>query len=84
MFESGCSAFEGLKHAADPLSTDMRAGIVDVLTFVSLGWLQSCCTERSTHTYARVPADLAQTPDGRGKVKGGSGEGFYLVLHGET
>ena len=38
--------------------------------------LQSCCTERSNHTYARVPADLAQAPDGRGKVEGGSGECF--------
>ena len=31
------------------------------------------CTERSTHTCARVPADLAQAPDGGGKVGGGSG-----------
>jgi hypothetical protein len=46
--------------------------------------VQSCCTERSTHTCARVPADLAQAPDGEGKVGGGSGEGFYEVLHRET
>jgi hypothetical protein len=38
--------------------------------------VQSCCTERSTHTCARVPADLAQAPDEGGKVGGGSGEGF--------
>ena len=41
--------------------------------------VQSCCTERFTHTCARVPADLAQAPDGGGKVGGGSGEGFYEV-----
>ena len=46
--------------------------------------VQSGCTERSTHTCARVPADLAQAPDGGGKVGGGSGEGFYGVLHKET
>ena len=45
------------------------------------GTVRSCCTERSTHTCARVPADLAQAPDGGGKVEGGSGEvsmGFYI------
>ena len=31
-----------------------------------------------------VPAELAQAPDGGGKVEGGSGEGFYEVLHRET
>ena len=46
--------------------------------------LQSGCTERSTHTRARVLADLAQGPDGGGKVEGGSGEGFHTVLHKET
>ena len=46
--------------------------------------LQTCCTERSTHTCARVPADLAPAPVGGGKVGGGSGEGFYKVLHEET
>ena len=46
--------------------------------------LQSYCTERSTHTGARVPADLAQAPDGAGKVGGGSGDGFYPLLHKET
>ena len=45
--------------------------------------IQSGCTERSTHTCARVPADLAQALDGGGKVGGGSGEGFYRVLHQE-
>ena len=40
--------------------------------------LQSGCTERSTYTRARVPADLAQAPDGGGKVGGGSGEGFFI------
>jgi hypothetical protein len=30
----------------------------------------------STHTSARVPADLAHAPDGGGEVEGGSGDGF--------
>jgi hypothetical protein len=46
--------------------------------------VQSCCTERSTNTCARVPADLPQAPDGGGKIGGGSGEGFYEVLRTET
>ena len=46
--------------------------------------VQSGCTERSTCTRARVLADLAQAPDGGGKVGGGSGDGFYEVLHRET
>ena len=46
--------------------------------------VQSGCTERSTHTCARDPVDLALAPDGGGKVGGVSGEGFYGVLHWET
>ena len=47
-------------------------------------WLRSACTERSTHTCASFPADLAQASDGGGEVGGGSGEGFYPVLDTET
>ena len=62
------------------------AGVLFRCSFI-IGWSgrgQSCCTERSTHTCARVPADLARAPDGGGKVEGGSGDGFYDVLHTET
>ena len=30
--------------------------------------LQLCSTERSTYDFARFPADLAQAPDGGGKL----------------
>ena len=43
--------------------------------------LRSCCTERSTHTCARVPADLAQARDGGGRLREVLGRvcmGFYI------
>ena len=68
-------------------SSPIKTEIPDGKSMISNGdhvfGLQSCCTERSTHTCARVPADLAQAPDGGGKVGGGSKEGFYWFLHTE-
>ena len=49
--------------------------------------LQSGCTERSTHTCARVPADPAHAPDGGGKVGEGLGKvfmGFYIRKHSQN
>jgi hypothetical protein len=40
--------------------------------------IQLGCTERSTQTRARIPADLTQASDTWGKVTGGSGE--FLIM----